>query len=266
MSRQRYCRSTIKTYSEALLTFIRFIRPKKFTDTMEGEADRFITDYILKRELSPSYQNQFISAFKLFYGEVLHRTVIIEQIRRPRQGLKLPNVLNKQEVKLILHATKNLKHRAILSLTYACGLRRGEVLRLKPLDIDSERGLLKIMNGKGNKDRIVPISGKIIGLLREYYQQYRPKTWLFEGICPGNQYDERSFEQVLKNSLLLAKIKKPVTLHWLRHSYATHLHESGVDIRFIQILLGHKSSKTTEIYTHVSRKSLQQIRCPFDDL
>ena len=107
---------------------------------------------------------------------------------------------------------------------------------------------------------------KTIDLLREYYQQYRPREWLFEGISAGNQYDARSLQQVLKKAVSLARIKKPVTLHWLRHSYATHLHEAGVDIRYIQVLLGHKSSKTTEIYTHVSRKSLQSIRSPFDDL
>ncbi|QOW09901.1 hypothetical protein Q73A0000_05770 [Kaistella flava (ex Peng et al. 2021)] len=123
-----------------------------------------------------------------------------------------------------------------------------------------------IRKGKGKKDRMVPLSSKILELLRDYYKQYRPKTWLFEGQNIGEQYSEQSLQHVLKQALVKANIKKPVTLHWLRHSYATHLLESGTDLRYIQELLGHNSSRTTEIYTHVSTKSLQQIKSPFDDL
>ncbi len=154
----------------------------------------------------------------------------------------------------------------MLSLLYACGLRRSELLNLKPGDVDSSRHMLIIRNAKGYKDRLVPVSDKIIGMLREYYIAYKPGTWLFEGQYPGSRYSARSLEQVLKNALIRARITKPVTLHWLRHSYATHLLESGTDLRYIQKLLGHKSSKTTEIYTHVSQKSLQKIRSPFDAL
>jgi integrase/recombinase XerD len=154
----------------------------------------------------------------------------------------------------------------MLCLIYACGLRRGELLHLKPLDIASSRGLLIIRQGKGNKDRIVPISEKTVEILRVYYRMYQPKVWLFEGQVAGQPYSERSLQLVLKRALELAKIKKPVTLHWLRHSYATHLLENGTDLRYIQELLGHKSSKTTEIYTHVSTRSLQKIKSPFDDL
>jgi integrase/recombinase XerD len=174
--------------------------------------------------------------------------------------------LSKSEVKKILGILKNIKHRAMLSTIYGCGLRRGELLNLKPADIDSDRGLLVIRNGKGNRDRIVPISTKNIELLRVYFRLYRPKVWLFEGVTQGIQYDERSLQQVLKKAIMLAGIKKPVTLHWLRHSYATHLHESGVDIRYIQEILGHRSTRTTEIYTHVSTRSIQLIRSPLDDL
>lgn len=266
MSHRRYSPSTIRTYSELILTFMRFIKPKSITDDITGEIERYSKEYILPRKLSFSYQNQFINAYKLFFREVINRPVMVEQVKRPRREYKLPNVLSKQEVKALLNVTKNLKHRAMLSLIYACGLRRSELLNLRPNDIVSDRGLLVIRNAKGNKDRVVPISGKTIAFLRDYYRQYRPKVFLFEGISAGNQYDERSLQNVLKKSVHLSKIKKPVTLHWLRHSYATHLHEAGVDIRFIQLLLGHKSSKTTEIYTHVSQKSLQRIRSPFDDL
>lgn len=153
-----------------------------------------------------------------------------------------------------------------MSLIYACGLRRSEALNLLPMHVDSKRGLLIIFNGKGRKDRVVPLSDKMVMMLREYYLSFRPERWLFEGIKKGTQYNERSLEQVMNKAVRLAGIKKPATLHWLRHSYATHIHESGVDIHMIQLILGHKSSKTTEIYTHVSTKSIQRIRSPFDDL
>jgi integrase/recombinase XerD len=154
----------------------------------------------------------------------------------------------------------------MLSLIYACGLRRSELLNLKPIDVDSKRNLLIIRQSKGKKDRITPISNRIIQLLREYFKAYKPVIWLFEGQNKGEQYSAGSLQQVLKQSIKKVGIRKPVTLHWLRHSYATHLLESGTDLRYIQELLGHNSSRTTEIYTHVSKKSIQQIKSPFDDL
>jgi integrase/recombinase XerD len=151
-------------------------------------------------------------------------------------------------------------------LIYACGLRRSEVLNLKPNDIDSKRGILIIRNGKGKKDRITPLPEKIIKQLREYYIAERPVTWLFEGQVKGERYSEKSLESVLKRSAGKAGIMKPVTLHWLRHSFATHLLEAGTDLRYIQELLGHSSSRTTEIYTHVSIQSIQKIKSPYEDL
>jgi integrase/recombinase XerD len=174
--------------------------------------------------------------------------------------------LSKEEVKLILNAHSNIKHKTMLSLIYSCGLRRSELLNLRPADIDSKRGIVIIRQSKGKKDRIAPLSPKILEMLREYYIGHKPKTWLFEGQNENTKYDERSLSNVLKQALTKSKISKPVSLHWLRHSYATHLLESGTDLRYIQELLGHSSSKTTEIYTHVSTKSLQQIKSPFDDL
>jgi integrase/recombinase XerD len=188
------------------------------------------------------------------------------KIERPWREHKLPNVLSKEEIKAILQAPTNLKHRAMLSLIYACGLRRSELLNLKPADIDSKRGLLLIRNAKGRKDRVTPLPEKIILMLREYYIAFKPKIWLFEGQEKKELYSEASLAKVLKIGCKKANIHKPVTLHWLRHSYATHLLESGTDLRYIQELLGRRSSKTTEIYTHVSTKCLQNIKSPFDDL
>ena len=190
----------------------------------------------------------------------------VEKRHRPKRAKVLPNVLSKEEVKKILEANSNLKHKAMLSMIYSCGLRRSELLNLKFSDIDSKRNIVIIRQSKGRKDRITPLSAKILDLLRGYYKEYSPKTYLFEGQEKNTQYSARSLEEVLKKSVRLASINKPVTLHWLRHSYATHLLESGTDLRYIQELLGHNSSKTTEIYTHVSTKNIQQIKSPFDDL
>jgi integrase/recombinase XerD len=154
----------------------------------------------------------------------------------------------------------------MLALIYSCGLRRSELLNLKPTDIDSKRNIIIIRAAKGKKDRIAPLSEKVLQMLREYYMAYKPKTWLFEGQFAGEQYSAKSLESVLKQAIEKTKIRKPITLHWLRHSYATHLLEAGTDLRYIQEILGHKNSKTTEIYTHVSTKSLQKIKSPFDDL
>ena len=263
---KRYSSNTIKTYCDALRIFFKFhssILPESIT---AEHLHTFNQDYILKKGYSASYQNQVINAIKLFYRNRYRKNIQIEDIERPRREKRLPNVLSKNEVKAILEAPTNLKHRAMLSLIYACGLRRGELLNLTLRDVLSDRNLLFIRQSKGKKDRVVPISKKIIEMLREYYKAYKPKNWLFEGQQAGERYSERSLQLVLKQALFKAGITKPASLHWLRHSYATHLLESGTDLRYIQELLGHSSSKTTEIYTHVSTRNLQQIKSPFDDL
>jgi integrase/recombinase XerD len=191
---------------------------------------------------------------------------MVDKIYRPKTEKLLPNVLSKEEIKMILNAHGNIKHKTMLSLIYSCGLRRSELINLKHTDIDSKRNIVIIRQAKGKKDRIVPLSIKILDMLRDYFRLYKPKIWLFEGNEAGSLYSEQSLQKVLKQALAKVGIKKPVTLHWLRHSYATHLLEAGTDLRYIQEILGHSSSKTTEIYTHVSTKSLQNVKSPFDDL
>ena len=266
MNYRRYSQNTIKTYSDALDVFFRFFQNKTIESLTKEDLIQFNTEYILKKNLSSSYQNQVINAIKLFYRNRFNRSMEVDYIQRPRREKRLPNVLSKNEVKTILESPTNIKHRAMLSLIYACGLRRSELLNLTLKDILSDRNLLFIQQSKGKKDRVVPIGNKLIEMLRDYYKAFKPKTWLFEGQFPNTKYSEKSLENVLKQSLTKAKITKKVSLHWLRHSYATHLLESGTDLRYIQELLGHSSSRTTEIYTHVSTKNLQQIRSPFDDL
>ena len=266
MKHKRYSANTISTYADAVKQFLTYYSEKDISTLNNDDIVSYVYNHIVKQGYSFSYQNQLINAVKLFFREVEKSEIKIEKLQRPRREHKLPNVLSKEEVKLIVEAPTNTKHRAMLSLIYACGLRRSELLNLKSKDVDSKRHLLIIRNAKGYKDRVVPISEKLIEMLRAYYKKYKPKIWLFEGQKIGEQYSEESLAKVLKNALTLCNIKKPVTLHWLRHSYATHLLESGTDLRYIQELLGHKSSKTTEIYTHVSQKSIQQIRSPYDDL
>lgn len=263
---RRYSPSTINTYLDSIRTFLRFYAFKKIQEIDNNDLIRFNNEYILANNYSASFQNQVVNAVKLFFKTIENSPLDIDAIHRPKRAKKLPNVLSKEEVKAILDTPTNIKHKAMLSLIYACGLRCGEILSLKPNDIDSKRNILHVKNAKGQKDRIVPLSEKIIVLLREYYKATKPKYYLFEGQTKGNRYDARSLQNVLKQSIAKTKITKPVTLHWLRHSYATHLLESGTDLRYIQEILGHNSSKTTEIYTHVSTKSLQQIKSPFDFL
>jgi integrase/recombinase XerD len=262
----RYSESTINTYAGMLSTFLRFTSPKSSNEIDGDDMVRFVNEYVIPRKLSYTFQNQVISAAKLFFRHIHKTDLDVESFERPRREKKLPNVLSRQEVRKIIESPSNLKHRAMLSLIYACGLRRGELLNLKPGDIDTGRGVLIIRQSKGKKDRIVPISEKLLILLREYYKYYKPEKYLFEGQVKGEMYSAVSLMKVLVAACDKAGITKPVTLHWLRHSYATHLLESGTDLRYIQVLLGHSSSRTTEIYTHVSIKSIQNIRSPFDEL
>jgi integrase/recombinase XerD len=263
---KRYSESTVTTYSEALKSFLVFYREKPVAEITNEDVIVYNNEYILKNNLSASYQNQVTNAIKLYFQTIRETKIMVDKIHRPKRSKVLPNVLSKEEVKLILNAHSNIKHKMMLSLIYSCGLRRGELLALKPVHIDSKRNMVLLKNSKGKKDRIAPLSPKILEMLRDYYLSFRPTSFLFEGVIPGEPYSEKSLQCVLKQALKKVGITKPVSLHWLRHSYATHLLESGTDLRYIQELLGHSSSKTTEIYTHVSTKSLQQIKSPFDDL
>lgn len=263
---KRYSGSTIGTYIDSIQTFLRYYSTKNLSEITNEDLIIFNNEYILANHYSASYQNQIVNAVKLFFRNIENKQLQPELIHRPKTQKLLPNVLSKEEIKLILNAHSNIKHKAMLSLIYSCGLRCGEMLRLKPEHIDSKRNILIIKQSKGRKDRITPLSNKIILMLRDYYHLHKPKEWLFEGQKQGEPYDERSLQNVLKQAIVKCQIKKPVSLHWLRHSYATHLLENGTDLRYIQEILGHSSSKTTEIYTHVSTKNIQKIISPFDYL
>lgn len=266
MHSKRYSSSTIHSYLECLTLFCKWMNGIAIQDISQKNIIDFNNQYILRKRLSATYQSHFISALKMVFNVCNFDNLVIEELVRPKKPKRLPNVLSKEEVKLILGCQINIKHRTMLSLIYSCGLRRGELLNLKLNDIDSKRGLVIIRQAKGRKDRVAPLSDKMLTLLRDYFMAYKPKMWLFEGQGGTGPYDERSLASVLKQALEKCKIDKPVTLHWLRHSYATHLLEGGTDLRYIQEILGHSRSTTTEIYTHVSTKSIQKVISPFDTL
>lgn len=264
LEQKRFSHNTVHTYVEVTVLFLRYLNLKHIAELTARSIEQFNYDFIFNAKKSVSYQNQCISGIKHFMA---FKGIAIEtmDIQRPNKDKKLPNVLNKTETKALFDATHNLKHKTMLSLVYSGGLRIGEALSLKPKDIDFERGLIHIKAAKGRKDRYTLLSKGLIPLLQTYVSQYGPKEYVFEGRF-GEPYTQVSARQVLKKALANAGIKKYVTLHTLRHSFATHLLESGTDIRYIQELLGHNSPKTTMIYTHVTTTNLKDIKNPFDNL
>ena len=180
-------------------------------------------------------------------------------IERPIKKDKLPEVISKQEVQAMIQRTKNLKHKCIIALLYSTGMRRGELLNLKLTDIDSKRMSVFIRNGKGGKDRYTLLGQQMLKDLRGYYQKFEPEIWLFEG-KKGEKYSGTSVENVVKDAARRANIKKRVTPHTLRHCFGTHSLETGIDLRYVQTIMGHQTSKTTEIYTHVSSSTLSGIK------
>lgn len=264
MESRRYSRRSIDTYSGLITSFLLFYNYRNPSGITIEDITRFNHDFIIERGYSISYQRQMVSALKLFFQQIQGRKLDINQLERPRREKKLPVVFSKEEVRRIISSIKNEKHRVMISLVYAAGLRISELLNLKCTDIDGERLVIHIHTGKGRKDRVVPLASNLIGVLREYYKRYRPKVYLFEG--SNGRYSASSCRMILKRALKRNGISKQGSLHTLRHSYATHLLEAGTDIRYIQKLLGHESSRTTEIYTHVSRRQIEGIRSPYEDL
>jgi len=259
-----YSQNTRKTYINYFGDFIKYFKNLNIEKLTITQINNYILELIKTKNISISQQNQRINSIKFYYEKVLGREKQYYNIYRPRKEYKLPKVLSKSEVKSILDSTSNIKHKSILMLIYSAGLRRSELINLKILDIDSKRMVINILGAKGNKDRISLLSENFLKLLREYYKKYKPKEYLFEGMN-GGKYSPTSIANILKKASKKANINKNVTPHMLRHSFATHLLEQGTDLRYIQELLGHKSSKTTEIYTHVSKKAIDKIKNPVDD-
>ncbi len=261
----RYSLSTINTYVSLITKFFIYHKEKSPDEIQVEDIEKYNHYYIMVQKRSSSFQNQVISALKKFYEKRYNRKLVFENLERPIKSKPLPKVLSQMDIKKLLSNVYNLKHKAILSLIYSAGLRRSEVLNLLITDVDSNRMVLNIRNAKGKKDRIVALSGKILDLLRRYYRNYKPGEYLFEG-QKGGKYSAESIGKIFQRAKLRSGIVITGGVHILRHSFATHLHESGYDIRIIQEILGHRSSKTTEIYTHVSTKSIRNVKSPFEDL
>ena len=260
-----YSEQTLRTYSSMFIDYINF-----FPETPPGELtkehiNKYIVYLVRERNVTVPYQNQSINAIMFYYEKVLGRERETYYIERPEKPYRLPEVLGEEEIGRIFRSVDNLKHKSILYLIYAGGLRISEALNLQINDIVRERNLIVIRNGKGRKDRTTLLSKKMLAMLREYYKLYRPTKWLFES-PGGGQYSATSVRAVLKKACCKAGIGRKVTPHTLRHSFATHLLERGTDLRYIQALLGHSSSKTTEIYTHITKKAMEKIVSPLDHL
>ncbi len=261
----RYSINTLNVYTDLFEEFINHYPDKIMSEISEEEIITFLRYLVNERKISTSYQNQSINAIKFYYERVLGGKKKIYLIERPRKEQYLPEVLSEEEVTSILKVITNIKHRALIMTIYSGGLRISELINLKVKDIDSNRMRIRIEQSKGKKDRYTLLSQKTLLILRQYFKEYKPKEWLFEGEG-GGQYADSSIYNIFHKAIKKVGITKKVSIHSLRHSFATHLLENGTDLRYIQSILGHSSSKTTEIYTHITNKGFDQIKNPLDKL
>lgn len=259
----RLSESTINTYSNFASNFIQFITGTSLEAVSNDTVRLFVEHEVKQKHYTISSHRQLISAIKHFGALFLESSIDIDSLHRPRKSSYLPTVLSKEEVIDLLRFTKNLKHRAVLALLYSSGLRIGELIDLRLHMINIDRRQLFVKNSKGRKDRVVMLAESFIPLFKNYYFTYRPEVYFVEH-PKGGPYTAGSVRQFLKQSCKAAGITKRVTPHTLRHSYATHLIENGVGLRYVQDLLGHAKPETTMIYTHVAQKDLLQIRSPLD--
>jgi site-specific recombinase XerD len=263
--RQRYSSNTLKVYKNFFKDFLQYFPEQHPEDIKEEKIYAYLDHLVKRRKLSESSQNQAINAIKFYFEHILKQERKTYYIERPRTSKPLPNVLSENQVMRIIENTNNIKHRCIVSLQYSAGLRRGELINLRKQDILFEKRLIFIRGGKGKKDRTTILAEYMVNLLEKYINIYHPNYWLFEG-PDRKQYSPSSVNVVIKQAAKKAGINQNVSSHMLRHSFATHLLEQGTDLRYIQELLGHSRSSTTEIYTHVSTKSLAKIKSPIDEL
>ncbi|MBI5808932.1 MAG: site-specific integrase [Ignavibacteriales bacterium] len=262
---KNYSPKTEKAYLHHLNLFLDYISKSNISSV----DSKILLDYFnyLKQSRKFSYSaiKQSLASVRFLFIDVLKKEIDFDFFVKMKRPNSLPNILTVDEIRKIINSITNLKHRAIISTIYSCGLRISEAVNLKINDIDSSAMTVKIVNAKGRNDRIVMLSEKLLSLLREYFKEYKPKIYLFEG-QKGEQYSTRSIQQIFNNAVKKVGIKKKVTVHSLRHSFASHLLDNGTDIRFIQELIGHKHLSTTQIYTHINPASVKKIKSPFDNL
>ena len=264
---QRYSLNSIRNYKSAVKSFLetaerKFSHPNELNEEM---IEKYVLWKVQKHKVGVSHQRMIIASIDKFYKSLYNRKLDIKHLYPSRKSHSLPNYLTKEEVRKLIAKVENIKHRCIIKLLYGSGLRLSELLHLKVSDIDSKSMIIHIRKSKGNKDRVVMLSNSLLQELRIYFKKHKPNDFLFEGQT-GGIYSAKSVQMVVKKAASKAGIKKQVTPHTLRHSFATHLLESGTDVRFIQELLGHNSIKTTEIYTHITNISKSKIKSPLDSL
>ncbi len=261
---RKYSYKTVKSYTYYNRDLLSFTS-KSPSDINDSDIKNYLFYLTEEKKVATSTLNSAINALKFYYEKILRKRFIYE-IKRPRKDKKLPVVLSQEEVIKILSSVSNIKHKAILMLVYSAGLRVSEVVKLKVENIDNQRRLIHIHGAKGRKDRYTLLSDVALGTLRDYFKKYQPKKWLFPAMNPERHISTRTVQAIFEQAKVKSGITKQVSVHSLRHSFATHLLEGGTDLRYIQELLGHKSSKTTEVYTHVSNKDLGKIKSPLDRL
>jgi len=232
----------------------------------EEEVKQYLVHMMEDKNLSRGTYKYYTAGIKFLYNTTLNRPEVVKKISYPKSQTKLPVVLDLAEVKALLSLTENLKHRALLTITYSAGLRVSEAARLKVTDIDSKRMMVRVQQGKGGKDRYSILSQKALELLRQYWRQYRPNNWLFEGQKEGTHIGYTAIRQIFLEAKERAGIIKPASPHTLRHSFATHLIEAGTSLHHVQLLLGHCSPTTTTVYLHVSKINLSKVASPLDSL
>jgi len=262
---KNYSENTLRSYLNGLYIFLDYLKSHQINKVTSTELERFF--HHAKKELNYSYSmmKQLLASVKFLYQEVLNEKIDFDFNIKMKKPSTIPEVLSVEEVQRLLNSFTNLKHKAIFTLCYSAGLRLGEILTIKISDIDSDRMQIRIEQAKGKKDRYSLLSPKVLELLRRYVREYKPKEFLFEG-QNGGKYSSSSVQQLMRKHRKKANIKKKATPHTLRHSFATHLLDNGTDIRFIQELLGHKHISTTQIYTHVSSKTLKDVKSPIENL
>jgi integrase/recombinase XerD len=265
MQIRNYSNRTIKSYIGGISELSKHFNLSPDQITLD-QFKEFLHYRVSVKKNTNSSINQLIGAYKILVQDVLGKNWEDFKIKRQRRDKKLPVVLSKDEVRELLESITNIKHKCILSLAYSSGLRRSEVLALRPKDIDSGRMQIRVECGKGNKTRYTILSKDLLPLLRYYYIHYKPKTYLFEGQKKGTKYSETSMESILKQNLAKTTISKNVCLHTLRHTFATHLLEQGTNLKIIQMLLGHNSLRTTSIYLHLTKFDPSTLSSPFDSL
>lgn len=260
---QRYAPKTISAYEQAVLQFLIWWNNRDISLLSIAVIREYNYTHFIKEKRSYSAQNIWINALKLFLTKETSINIDLQQIERPKKGTHLPDILSEDEIRRLIDGYQNLKHKTIIMMYYSCGLRKSELINLKITDLDSARRVIRIRNSKGAKDRDVSMPLGLLKLISKYYHQYKPKEYLFNG-QNSLQYSSSSIDKMLKAGVKKAGIKKRITTHSLRHSYATHLVERNINLRFIQEALGHNSSRTTEIYTKLSKENIANMVSPID--